>query len=123
MGNNMPGWVAFIPFIFLAFVGFVVYFIFKTLQFVIRAIDLYKDMVRRLDKTVELLSAASAPSTNIFPLPSQSPAPAAARAAPEAATPILEAAPAQAGPTCSSCGAAVQATDVFCESCGARLGA
>jgi hypothetical protein len=110
-------------FLALAFVGFIIYFIFKQMQFVIRAVDLYKDMVTRLDKIVELLSAGSAPSTNISPLLSQNPAPAAAGAAPEAATPLLEAAPAQAGPTCSSCGAAVQTTDVFCESCGARLDA
>ena len=46
--------------------------------------------------------------------------PSATGAAPEGAGPILKAAPAQTGPTCSSCGAAVQATDVYCGSCGAR---
>jgi hypothetical protein len=46
---------------FLAFVGFVIYFVFKQVQFVIQAVNLYKDMVRRLDKIIELLSADSAP--------------------------------------------------------------
>jgi len=65
----MGGFLTFIAFVFLAFVGFVIYFIFKQIQFVIQAIDLYKDMVLRLDKIIEILCAGSAASANISPLP------------------------------------------------------
>ncbi len=41
--------------VFLAFVGFAVYFIFKMLQFVIQAINLYKDIVTRQDAIIKLL--------------------------------------------------------------------
>jgi hypothetical protein len=41
--------------ILLGFIGFVVYFIFKNLQFVIQAINLYKDMVTRQDTMIKLL--------------------------------------------------------------------
>lgn len=40
---------------FLAFAGFVVYFIFKQLEFVIRAIGLYEKMVNRQDTIIKLL--------------------------------------------------------------------
>ena len=51
--------------LFLAFVGFMIYFIFKALQFVIQAVDLYKDMIRRLDKIIELLSSRPANSPHV----------------------------------------------------------
>ena len=61
----MGGFLTFLAFVFLAFVGFVIYFIFKNIQFVIQAVDLYKDMVIRLDKIIEILSAGSAASTMV----------------------------------------------------------
>ena len=39
----------------LAFVAFSIFFIFKQIQFVIQAVNLYKDMIVRLDKIIELL--------------------------------------------------------------------
>jgi len=39
----------------LAFVGFFIYFVFKQLQFVIQAINLYKKMVTRQDTMIMLL--------------------------------------------------------------------
>jgi hypothetical protein len=54
------GFLTILGLLFLAFVGFMIYFIFKALQFVIKAVDLYKDMVRRLDKIIELLSSRPA---------------------------------------------------------------
>jgi hypothetical protein len=50
--NGMT-WFALIA---LAFVVFSVYFIFKQLQFVIQAVNLYKTMISRLDNIIELLS-------------------------------------------------------------------
>lgn len=40
----------------LAFVGFVIYFIFKQIQFFIQATNLYKKMVERQDMMIKLLS-------------------------------------------------------------------
>ena len=56
--NALGGFATFLVFVFLAFVGFVIYFIFKQVQFVIQAVNLYKDMVLRLDKIIELLSSS-----------------------------------------------------------------
>jgi len=39
----------------LAFIGFVIYFIFKQLEFVIRAINLYEKMITRQDTIIKLL--------------------------------------------------------------------
>ncbi len=61
----MGDFITFLALVFLAFVGFVIYFIFKLLQFVIQAVDLYKDMVTRLDKIIEILSAGPAATANI----------------------------------------------------------
>jgi outer membrane protein assembly factor BamD (BamD/ComL family) len=41
---------------FLGFVGFVIYYIFKQLQFILQAMNLYKDMVIRQDVMIKLLS-------------------------------------------------------------------
>lgn len=57
---------------FIGFIGFIIYFIFKQMQFVFQAVDLYKAMVLRLDKIIEILSPGSAPTTNVInPLVSQ----------------------------------------------------
>ena len=40
----------------LAFLGFAVYFIFKALQFVVQAINLYKDMISRQDMMIRQLA-------------------------------------------------------------------
>lgn len=41
----------------LAFVFFVMYYIFKSLQFVIQAVNLYKDMITRQDVIIRLLTS------------------------------------------------------------------
>ena len=41
--------------LFLGFIFFCIYFIFKQMQFVIQAINLYKDMVTRQDMMIKLL--------------------------------------------------------------------
>ena len=43
---------------FLVFFGFVIYFIFKQIQFFIQAINLYKKMVTRQDMMIRLLKNA-----------------------------------------------------------------
>ena len=74
----MGGFLTLIAFVFLAFVGFVIYFIFKQMQFVIQAVDLYKDMVTRLDKIIAIMSSSSAvtvssPTSLPSSLPSSAP--------------------------------------------------
>lgn len=47
-----------IPIIFLVLLGvggFIIYFVFKQVQFVIQAVNLYKDMIRRQDVMIKLL--------------------------------------------------------------------
>ena len=51
----MEGALVVLGIIIVAFIIFVVYFIFKNLQFVIMAINLYKKMVNRQDATLRLL--------------------------------------------------------------------
>ena len=51
----MQGFVNFVLFAFLLFVGFSIYFIFKILQFVIQATNLYKDIIQREDTIIKLL--------------------------------------------------------------------
>jgi len=53
--NNVGGFLMLVTLAFLAFVGFVIYFIFKELEFVIRAINLYEKMVNRQDAMIKLL--------------------------------------------------------------------
>ena len=45
--------------VLLGFLSFCIYFIFKILQFVIQAINLYKDMVTRQDVMIKLLKGIS----------------------------------------------------------------
>ena len=52
---NAQGVVIIIGIIVLAFIGFVIYFIFKQLEFVIRAINLYEKMITRQDTMIKLL--------------------------------------------------------------------
>ena len=52
---NVEGIITILVLLFLGFVGFCIYFIFKMLQFVIQAINLYKDMVIRQNTTIKLL--------------------------------------------------------------------
>jgi hypothetical protein len=54
----MEGFMGFVVLVLLAlvaFIGFAIYFFFKMLQFVIQAIDLYKDMRTRQDMMIKLL--------------------------------------------------------------------
>ena len=54
----MEGILIVILLISLGFIGFCVYFIFKILQFVIQAINLYKDMIVRIDMIIKSLNAS-----------------------------------------------------------------
>jgi len=49
------GFLIFIGIIVISFNIFVIYFIFKVLQFVIQAINIYKKMIIRQDATINLL--------------------------------------------------------------------
>jgi len=55
---DMQTVITLIVIILLGFVGFCIYFIFKILQFVIQAINLYKDMITRQDMIIRLLKNA-----------------------------------------------------------------
>jgi len=52
---NTQAVITLIVLILLGFIGFCIYFIFKVLQFVIQAINLYKDMITRQDMIIRLL--------------------------------------------------------------------
>ncbi len=52
---DVQSFAVFFGLLFAGFIFFCIYFIFKILQFVIQAIDLYKDMVVRQDMTIKLL--------------------------------------------------------------------
>ena len=76
MAAGIGGFLTFLAFVFLAWVGFIIYFIFKMIQFVIQAADLYKDMVTRLDKIIAILYSGSAVTINDpTSLPSGTPSP------------------------------------------------
>lgn len=49
------GFLILIVLAFLAFIGFCIYFIFKQLEFVIRAINLYKKILNREDAILSVL--------------------------------------------------------------------
>lgn len=51
----MQGIAVVIVLVILSFIGFVIYFIFKQLEFVIQAINLYKKMINRQDAMLKLL--------------------------------------------------------------------
>lgn len=52
---NFEGIIIISALVFFGFIFFCIYFIFKILQFVIQAINLYKDMVTRQDMMIRLL--------------------------------------------------------------------
>jgi len=51
----MQGYLTIFALIFLGFIFFSIYYCFKQMQFVIQAVNLYKDMVTRQDATIKLL--------------------------------------------------------------------
>ena len=51
----MQGFLMILALVFLGFIFFCIYFIFKQMQFVIQAINLYKDMVLRQDAMIKIL--------------------------------------------------------------------
>ena len=53
--ENVGAFLMLLALAFLAFAGFVIYFVFKMLEFVIRAINLYEKMVNRQDAMIKLL--------------------------------------------------------------------
>ena len=52
---NIQGVIGFVIIGLLCFIVFIIYFIFKILQFIIQATNLYKDMVTRQDLMIKLL--------------------------------------------------------------------
>jgi len=105
MGNGGGGFLTILGFLFLGFVGFMIYFTFKALQFVIQAVDLYKDMVRRLDKIIELLSSRAAcnPSVTAFG---------------NVAQPLSDVEKIMAKPNkCIFCGVTINQGEIKCEEC------
>lgn len=118
----MGGFFTFLAVVFLAFLGFSVYFIFKQIQFVIQAVDLYKAMVVRLDKVIELLSQYPR-NPNLM-----------ASIAATASSPTIEKAGSGAnqqpkahevGPVgiCPNCDARIPLTSTSCPKCKADFGA
>ncbi len=55
MEETLLGGVLFSGIILLAFIGFVIYFIFKQIEFVVKAINLYEKMIVRQDVMIKLL--------------------------------------------------------------------
>ena len=117
----MSGFFTFLAVVFLAFLGFSVYFIFKQIQFVIQAVDLYKAMVVRLDKVIELLSQ-NPQNSNLM-----------ATIAPTASSPTIlkggkdafqQNATHEAGPhgICPNCDARIPLTSTSCPKCKADFG-
>jgi hypothetical protein len=51
----MEGLILFFLLAFLAFVGFVIYFIFKQVQFVVQAVNLYKKILYREEAIIKIL--------------------------------------------------------------------
>jgi len=51
----MEGLIALVVLIFLCFIGFAIYFFFKSLGFVINATRLYKRMIERQNLTIKLI--------------------------------------------------------------------
>ena len=51
----MEGFITLIVIIFLCFIGFTIYFFFKSLGFVINATRLYRRMIERQDAVIKLL--------------------------------------------------------------------
>ena len=84
----------------LGFMGFCIYFIFKQLQFVIQAINLYKDMVGRQDMMISLL-----------------------RDIRETSKLSQQSISARKKTVCSKCGKQYEGdlTDQYCEECGTKL--
>jgi len=51
----MGGLITLLFLIFLAFGGFVIYLMFKAIQFTVQAVNLYKEMIARQDTMIKLL--------------------------------------------------------------------
>ena len=115
----MGGFFTFLAVAFLAFLGFSVYFIFKQIQFVIQAIDLYKAMVTRLDKVIELLSMNP---DLVARFTAQTESPIAGKAT---TMTIEQSAPSVTGPRgiCPNCDAQIPLASTSCPKCKADFGA
>lgn len=51
----MEGFIVLILLVFLGFLGFSVFFIFKQLQFVLQAVNLYKEMIQKQEESLKIL--------------------------------------------------------------------
>lgn len=117
----MGGFFTFLAVVFLAFLGFSIYFIFKQIQFVIQAVDLYKAMVVRLDKVIELLSQNPQNSNLIASITGAGRSPATVKAnGAQNQQPETQA----VGPVgvCPNCDARIPLTSTSCPKCKADFG-
>ena len=100
MGDTAGVFILLFGLVFLGFIFFVIYFIFKQLQFVIQSVNLYKDMVTRQDMMIRLLQdIRDGKKTNTPGSGSIS----------------------GASATCRKCGQSSAEGSKYCDSCGAQL--
>jgi hypothetical protein len=99
MGSSgAGGFFVLIILAFLAFIGFCIYFIFKQLQFVIMAINLYKKMINREDAILKVLVDIRDNTKKFSDTDSVG----------------------SADRECPSCNASLSKADLFCPECGAK---
>jgi hypothetical protein len=136
------GIVTFLVLTLLGFIGFVIYFIFKILQFVLVSANLYKKMVRRQDATIKLLidirdntkqfdkSATVDDKDDKFEEPQDEPEKCVCgkcdaevlledKVCPKCGTDLGVSESADC--ICGECGAEVSDTDKFCPKCGVEI--
>ena len=100
---------------------FIIFFLFKQIQFFFTAVDLYKGMNQRLDKIIELLSANVA-VTSGFGAPAQGPAHGTEPAKISVLDGNVLAAPTGPLGTCPNCSAVVALAAEDCPKCKASFG-
>jgi hypothetical protein len=102
-GGPPPGAVLFFFLLVAAFfgaIGYMVYFVFKIHQFVIQAINLYKDMVNRQDMMIRLLQDIRVGNKTFD---------------------HGELSVGNKGSKCRKCGESSAADSKYCDNCGAQL--
>ena len=110
-----------IGFLGIAFFIFVIFFVFKQIQFFFNAVDLYRGMNQRLDKIIELLSANPAIALGLAASPQNS---ASGTELAKSAAPKDNVLAVSTGPVgiCPNCSAVVQLAAEDCPKCKASFG-
>ncbi len=105
MGSGAQGFAVFIVLVLIGLGVFFIYFIFKQIQFVLQAINLYKEILNREDMIISLMK-------DIFQ-----------KISPSSVKQIENAKTRGQGVTCPKCGKTydAQSAGTFCEDCGASL--